>query len=109
VDGRAVPQYFIQVGGGIDEDRTTFGRLSAKIPARRALLALDRLVRLYAAEKNDGETPVSFFRRIEPSRVKTLLADLESLTRDTATPEDYIDLAETTAFRPETTEGECAS
>jgi sulfite reductase (ferredoxin) len=109
VDGRAVPQYFIQVGGGIDAERTTFGRLTAKVPARRAPIALERLVRLYADEKADGETPLAFFRRLEPARVKTLLADLESLTADTAQTDDYIDLAETTAFRPETTEGECAT
>lgn len=109
IDGRVVPQYFIQVGGGIDDERTTFGRLAAKVPARRAPQALDRLVRLYAAEKNDGETPLSFFRRIDVTRVKTLLADLETLTAQSASEIDYIDLAETTAFRPETTDGECAT
>jgi sulfite reductase (NADPH) hemoprotein beta-component len=109
VDGRAVPQYFIQIGGGIDAERTTFGRLAAKVPARRAPQALDRLVRLYAAEKTDGETPLAFFRRLEVARVKTLLADLETLTTETATGDDFIDLAETTAFRPETTDGECAT
>jgi sulfite reductase beta subunit-like hemoprotein len=109
VEGRAVPQYFIQVGGGIDAERTTFGRLSAKVPARRAPIALERLVRLYAGEKSDGETPLAFFRRLEPSRVKTLLADLELLTAETAAADDYVDLAETTAFRPETSEGECAT
>jgi sulfite reductase (NADPH) hemoprotein beta-component len=109
IDGRAVPQYFIQVGGGIDADRTTFGRLAAKVPARRAPEALDRLVRLYAEEKRDHETALEFFRRVEVARVKSLLADLETLTAATATPDDYIDLAETTAFRPETTDGECAT
>jgi sulfite reductase (NADPH) hemoprotein beta-component len=109
VDGRAVPQYFIQIGGGIDDQRTTFGRLAAKVPARRAPQALDRLVRLYAAEKHDGETPLSFFRRLEVARVKTLLADLETLTAQSAGETDYVDLAETTAFRPETTDGECAT
>lgn len=109
VDGRAVPQYFIQIGGGIDAERTTFGRLAAKVPARRAPQALDRLVRLYAAEKHEGETPLAFFRRLEVARVKTLLADLEALTTASATGDDYIDLAETTAFRPETMDGECAT
>ena len=109
IDGKAVPQYFIQVGGGIDAERTTFGRLAAKVPARRAATALERLVRLYAAEKQDGETPVAFFRRLEVPRVKALLSDLESLTSETATETDYIDLAETTAFRPSTTDGECAT
>lgn len=109
IDGKAVPQYFIQVGGGIDAERTTFGRLAAKVPARRAAAALERLVRLYADEKQNGETPVAFFRRIEVPKVKALLSDLESLTSETATETDYIDLAETTAFRPETTDGECAT
>ena len=109
VEGRAVPQYFIQVGGGIDPERTTFSRLSAKVPARRAPIALERLVRLYAGEKSEGETPLAFFRRLEPARVKTLLADLETLTAASATADDYVDLAETTAFRPETSEGECAT
>ena len=109
IAGKAVPQYFIQIGGGIDADRTTFGRLAAKVPARRAAAALERLVRLYAEEKQDGETPVAFFRRIEVPKVKALLSDLESLTSETATETDYIDLAETTAFRPATTDGECAT
>ena len=109
IDGKAVPQYFIQVGGGIDAERTTFGRLAAKVPARRAPEALERLVRLYAAEKAADETPMAFFRRVEIPRVKALLSDLETLTTATATPSDFIDLAETTAFRPETTDGECAT
>ena len=109
IDGKAVPQYFIQVGGGVDAERTTFARLAAKVPARRAPEALERLVRLYAAEKSADETPMAFFRRVEIPRVKTLLGDLETLTTATATPSDFIDLAETTPFRPETTDGECAT
>lgn len=109
IDGRAVPQYFIQIGGGIDADRTTFGRLAAKVPARRAPQALERLVKLYAVEKTDGETPLAFFRRIDVARVKSLLADLETLAGASASETDYIDLAETTPFRPETTDGECSS
>jgi sulfite reductase (NADPH) hemoprotein beta-component len=109
IDGKAVPQYFIQVGGGIDADRTTFGRLAAKVPARRAPIALDRLVRCYAAEKAAGETALAFFRRVDVARIKSLLADLESITTATAGPDDYVDLAETTPFRPHTTDGECAT
>ena len=109
IDGRAVPQYFIQVGGGIDADRTTFGRLAAKVAARRVPQALDRLIRLYASEKHEGETPLAFFRRLDVARVKTLLADLETMTAATSSEIDYIDLAETAAFRPETSDGECAT
>jgi sulfite reductase (NADPH) hemoprotein beta-component len=109
VDGKAVPQYFVQVGGGVDAERTTFGRLAAKVPARRVHVALERLVRLYANQKQQDETAVDFFRRVEIPRVKALLSDLETLTSETATELDYVDLAETEAFRPETTAGECAT
>jgi sulfite reductase (NADPH) hemoprotein beta-component len=108
VGGRAVPQYFIQVGGGIDANGTSFGRLAAKVPARRAPEALERLVRLYASTRQDGESPVAFFRKLEVPKVKALLADLEALTADSAADTDFIDLAETTQFRPSTTDGECA-
>ena len=57
VGGRAVPQYFIQVGGGIDADGTTFGRLAAKVPARRAPEALERLVA--ALRGNAAARPVA--------------------------------------------------
>ena len=77
---RGLPQYFVQVGGGVDAERTTFGRLAAKVPARRVHVALERLVRLYADEKEQDETAVDFFRRVEIPRVKALLSDLETLT-----------------------------
>ncbi len=109
IDGKAVPQYFIQVGGGIDADRTTFGRLAAKVPARRAPEALERLVRTLCGGEGRGRNTDGVFQaRRDPAR-QALLVDLETLTTATATPSDFIDLAETTAFRPETTDGECAT
>ena len=109
VDGSAVPQYFIQIGGGIDAERTTFGRLAAKVPARRAPQALERLVRLYAAEKEDGETPLAFFRRLEVARVKALLADLETLTAATATATITSTWPRPRRFVPRLRDGECAT
>lgn len=53
-------------------------RLLAAAPVKVAIGAV--LVRLYAAEKTAGETPTSFFRRLEVPRVKALLADLETMT-----------------------------
>jgi hypothetical protein len=55
------------------------------------------------------ETPLAFFRRVELSRVKALLADLESLTPQEAVPADFIDLGEETQFKVETQEGECVA
>jgi sulfite reductase beta subunit-like hemoprotein len=109
LDGKAVPQYFVMLGGKSASDGAAFARLSAKVPARRVTTAVERLLDLYRAEKADGESPESFFGRVAVPRVKQLLADLETMTPESAQPNDYIDLAETKAFVPEVMEGECAT
>ena len=56
VGSRAVPQYFVMVGGGITDRGAGFARLAAKIPARRIATAVERLIALYATERQPGET-----------------------------------------------------
>jgi sulfite reductase (NADPH) hemoprotein beta-component len=106
---RAVPQYFVMVGGDVGLDGARFGRLAAKIPARRGPAALERLIGLYTRERADGETATAFFGRVEVARVKQALADLERLDETSATPDDFIDLAETHEFAPEVMDGECSA
>ena len=70
VGGKPVPQYFVLVGGGLGPDGARFGRLAAKIPARRVPAALERLVALYRAERAEGEDAPAFFARIDPARAR---------------------------------------
>jgi len=107
--GRAVPQYFVMVGGGSTGEGAAFGRVAAKIPARRAPAAIERLVAFYRAGHQPSESPTAFFQRAAFDEVKALLADLEPLSAEEATPDDFIDLGETTDFVPEVMDGECAS
>jgi sulfite reductase (NADPH) hemoprotein beta-component len=106
---RVVPQYFVMVGGGPDEEGVRFGRLAAKVPSRRVPQALERLLALYQAERVPGETATAFFQRVEPARAKSALADLERLTPEDAVPEDYLDLGEDSEFKVETSAGECSA
>ena len=106
---RVVPQYFVMVGGGVDDQGAKFGRLAAKVPARRMTDVVDRLVDLYARTHNDGESATAFFQRVEVGTIKTTLADLEKLEPQDALPDDFIDLGETAAFAPEVMDGECAT
>ncbi len=99
VGGRAIPQYFVMVGGGPDGDAVRFGRLAAKVPARRLTAALERLLDLYLSDKHDGETATAFFMRVDVARVKDVLADLEQMTSSSAVADDYVDLAETGAVQ----------
>jgi len=99
----------VLVGGSADGDAASFGRVAAKIPARRAPEAVDRLVELYAAERREGERLTDFFRRADIGRVKDALSDLEKLTAADALPEDFIDLAEDQEFAPVVMDGECSA
>jgi sulfite reductase (NADPH) hemoprotein beta-component len=109
VGTRAVPQYFVLVGGGLTEEGAQFGRLAAKVPARRLWEAFERLIWLYQTERHNGETATAFFMGVEVARVKEVLADLERLTPEDAGPEDFVDLGEEAEFNPEIQEGECSA
>jgi sulfite reductase (NADPH) hemoprotein beta-component len=109
VGGRPAPHYFVLIGGGTADGVTTFGRVAATIPARRAFEAIERLSGLYADQRAPGESAVAFFRRVELSTAKAALTDLERLTPEAATPEDFVDLGEDQEFRPEIMDGECSA
>ena len=106
---RAVPQYFVMVGGGAHDRGAAFGRLAAKIPARRIPQALERLIDLYARDRTPGESATGFFGRVELDLVKNELADLERLQPGDAVPADFMDLGEATEFTPEVMDGECSA
>jgi sulfite reductase beta subunit-like hemoprotein len=109
VGGRPAPHYFVMIGGGTSESAATFGRHVATIPARRGDAAVERLVQLYRDEHTPGESALAFFQRVEAGVVKTALQGLDRLTPEDAQPQDFIDLAEDTAFDPTVMEGECSA
>ena len=109
IGSRAVPQYFVMVGGGATDGGATFARLASKIPARRIAEAVERLIGLYARERVAGETATSFFGRVDLDRVKIELADLERMTIDDVVPDDFVDLGEAGEFAPEVLDGECSA
>ncbi|HXW06746.1 MAG TPA: nitrite/sulfite reductase [Vicinamibacterales bacterium] len=109
IGGRPAPHYFVMVGGGTAGGITTFGRHVATVPARRSDEALSQLVRLFTERRMPGESALAFFRRVEVGTVKEALRDLERLTPEEATADDFVDLAEDTAFDPTIQEGECSA
>jgi sulfite reductase (NADPH) hemoprotein beta-component len=106
---RVVPQYFVMIGGGSGQQAASFGRLTAKIPARRVPEAVERLLRLYDDEHNTGETAPAFFQRIDVAHARAALADLEQMAPEDALPADFIDPGEDHAFNPEVMDGECSA
>src|SRR3954470_6360781 len=109
IGARAVPQYFVLVGGGAQDRGVSFGRLAAKIPARRIADAVERLIDLYARERGVDETAAAFFARVDIDIVRTTLADLERLQPGDALAADFVDLGDDNEFVPEVMDGECSA
>jgi sulfite reductase beta subunit-like hemoprotein len=105
---RTAPVYQLHLGGGFDARGARFGRQIIKIPARRVAEAVARLVKLYAAERNENEAPTDFYQRVSADTVNRTLGDLGLL--DANTPDEiFLDLGEDKGFRVAIGEGECAA
>jgi sulfite reductase (NADPH) hemoprotein beta-component len=109
VAGRAVPQYFVLVGGGAADGQGYFGKVVSKVPVHRLSDAVDRLLKLYREQRQGDEELGAFFRRIPPAVATDRLKDLAELLATSMGPDDYIDLGETQAFAPEIMDGECSA
>lgn len=90
--GRAVPQYLVHVGGAITGDGARFGRLVAKIPARRLPEAVAGLAALVARERRDGEPGADVLARASDDALAAVLGPLGELSVADATEDDYVDL-----------------
>jgi sulfite reductase (NADPH) hemoprotein beta-component len=99
VGGKALPQYFLSVGGGVDDEGAHFARLAAKIPVRRIDDAVERLIDLYRTSPRDGRDATAFFRRVDLDQVKGVLADLERVKAEETAPPDFVDLGEQVRVR----------
>jgi sulfite reductase beta subunit-like hemoprotein len=105
---RAVPQYFVLVGGSVGAEGAAFGKLAGKIPARRVADAVERLTALYLAERAPGEAAGPFFARAF-DRACAVIAPLETLRLEDARSEDFVEPGASEDFRPDVGEGECAA
>jgi sulfite reductase (NADPH) hemoprotein beta-component len=106
---KAVPQYFVLIGGAVGETKASFGRVVAKVPARRMTEVVDRLITLYRDTHVGQETASEFFQRLSLEEAKLALGDLERMTLPTALPVDFVDLDQDVEFKPEVMDGECSA
>jgi sulfite reductase beta subunit-like hemoprotein len=107
--GKALPQYFVLVGGGFSDGQAHFGKVVSKVPVNRLSEALERLLALYKARREEGEALGAFYRRLPPAEATEALKDLATMTPDEAQPVDFFDLGENREFTPEVMEGECSA
>jgi sulfite reductase beta subunit-like hemoprotein len=76
VGGRQLPAYIAHVGGSYEGDVAMGKRLKARIPAKRVPDAVERWVRHYEAERQDGEPFNDFVARVGTEGFEKLVSDL---------------------------------
>lgn len=103
-----VPCYDIFVGGaGYNASR--FATRVTRVLAKKAHLAIDRIFEVYQAERQDGESFVSYVERVGPKRFEQPLEEFKWVGSLAEEPEMYMDWGQTDLFEVIRGEGECAA
>lgn len=109
VGEREVPHYTLLLGGRTREGEARFGQVVARIPARRTPEAVERILKRYQEEREQGESFQAYLDRVGAASFKPLLEDLQTIPSYEEAPEYYQDLgAEGETFRVQLGRGECA-
>jgi sulfite reductase beta subunit-like hemoprotein len=110
VGGHQMPAYIPHLGGWAGEREATFGhRLKARIPAKRVPDAVERWIRHYESDRNDGEEFNAFVERVGTEPFEQLVKDL-ALPADFSleTMQEFIDWSRSEPYQVVRGEGECA-
>ena len=104
VGGKPLPMYILSVGGGPDR----FARMVGRVPARRAPLALDKIIEVWKKARSGEETLDAWLAHTPLEPLRAALDPLGLIDETNARPEDFIDLGQAEAFVLVEGEAECA-
>ncbi|MGI0065546.1 MAG: nitrite/sulfite reductase, partial [Nitrosotalea sp.] len=112
------PLYAMSLGGRADED-TTLGHICTKVPAKRVIPTILKIVEIFKSDKKQGETLDLWMRRVIQGnggpKVKSI-DDIKELLKPVVlaptkdTDEDfYADYGSDGSYHTKTGRGECAA
>ena len=110
VGDHTIPAYIAHIGGNYEGGEVVYGhRLKARLPAKRVPDAVERWIRHYQENRNDGEEFNAFAERVGPEvfqeQVKDLALPVEFNSDNLI---HFIDWSRTETYKVERGEGECA-
>jgi sulfite reductase beta subunit-like hemoprotein len=110
VGDRQVPAYIPHIGGQYEGGEVAYGeRLKSRLPAKRVPDAVERWIRFYEAEREDGEVFNAFVARVGAKRFQELVKDLAMpVTFDVDNLMQFVDWERREPYKVERGEGECA-
>jgi sulfite reductase (ferredoxin) len=110
VGQHTIPAYIAHVGGNYEGGEVAYGtRLKVRLAARRVPDAIERWVRMYEAERLDGEEFNAFAERVGAARFEEEVRDLAMpIEFSLDTMNHFIDWSRNAPFEVIRGEGECA-
>lgn len=110
VGGRQMPAYIPHIGGNYEGGEVIFGtRLKSRLPAKRVPEAVERWIRVYEAERDEGEEFNAFAERAGAERFEGEVKDLTLPAEfSLETMQQFIDWNRASPYKVERGEGECA-
>jgi sulfite reductase beta subunit-like hemoprotein len=110
VGERQMPAYIPHIGGTYEGGEVVFGkRLKSRLPAKRVPEAVERWVRLYEAERAEGEEFNAFAERRGAETFEEAVRDLTLPAEfSLETMQQFIDWNRSSPYKVERGEGECA-
>jgi sulfite reductase beta subunit-like hemoprotein len=110
VAGRQMPAYVAHIGGQYDGGQVAMGqRLKVRLPAKRVPDAVERWLRLYESERQDGEEFNAFVARTGAERFEAAVKDLAMPVEfSLETMSQFIDWNRHEPYKVVRGEGECA-
>jgi sulfite reductase beta subunit-like hemoprotein len=110
VGDRQMPAYIPHIGGNYEGGEVIFGkRLKSRLPAKRVPEAVERWLRLYEAERSEGEEFNAFAERTGAESFEAAVKDLTLPSEfSLETMQQFIDWNRASPYKVERGEGECA-
>ena len=110
VGGRAMPAYIPHIGGEFENGEVVYGgRLKVRLPAKRVPEAVEKWLRMYEAERNEGEEFNDFAARVGNARFEDEIRDLSIPAEfNLENMLQFIDWSRRDPYKVERGEGECA-
>lgn len=109
VDRHAVPHFQVVLGGRWGENAGSYGLAIGAVPSKRIPDAVDRITRLYASQREPGESFQDFVGRFGKAQIKAELADLMPVPAHADDPSYYTDWSDAREYTlSDMGVGECA-
>jgi sulfite reductase beta subunit-like hemoprotein len=110
VGERQLPAYIPHIGGQYEGGEVIFGtRLKSRLPAKRVPEAVERWIKLYESDREEGEEFNAFAERTGAASFEEIVKDLTMpIEFSLETMQQFIDWNRSSPYKVERGEGECA-